>query len=89
VYKRQVLNRRKKRQLAIRVARKAAQNYLGCRTGKFLRKFQRGDADAQMAFYSAAQDVGEAEGLDVDIEFLKELIELILAFIEALMEIFN
>jgi len=84
-----VLNKRKKRQLAIRVARKAALTYLDCRTGKFLRKLKRGDADAQMAFYSAAQDVGKAEGLDIDIEFLKELFELILTFIEALMEIFN
>jgi len=84
-----VLNKRKKRQLAIRVARKAAQDYLGCRTGKFLLKLKRKDADAQMAFCYAAQDVGEAEGIDINIEFLKELFELILAFIEALMEIFN
>jgi 3-hydroxyacyl-CoA dehydrogenase len=78
-----------KRRLAIQVARKAAQDYLECRTGKFLRKLKREDADAQMAFYSAAQDVAEVRGIDIDIEFLKELLELILMFIEALKDIFN
>lgn len=83
------MNRWQKRQLAIKVARQASKEYLDCRVGTFLRKLRANDADAQMAFYAAAEEVAANDGLDIDIEFITQLFELILQFIEALQKIFN
>lgn len=83
------MTRRQKRRAAIKVARRAARDYLGCRVGTFLRKLQSNDADAQMAFYAAAEEVGAELEADVDIEFIMQLLELILEFIEKLKEVFN
>lgn len=79
------MNRRQQRRMAIRVARTAAREYLGIRVGTFLRKLKTGDADAQMAFYAAAED----EDPDIDISSIQKLLEMILEFIAALQAIFN
>lgn len=83
------MKRRQKKRIAIKVARQAAREYLGCRVGTFLRKLDAGDADAQMAFYAAAEDVGVEAEMDFDIEVIMQLLELILEFIEALQELFD
>lgn len=75
--------------MAIKVARCAAKDYLDCRVGTFLRKLESGDADAQMAFSVAAEDVAADAEMDIDIGFIMQLLELILEFIETLREIFN
>lgn len=79
------MNRRQKRRKAIRVARTAAREFLGVRVGTFLRKLDSGDADAQMAFYAAAED----EDPDIDLSTIQKLLEMILEFISALKRIFN
>ena len=83
------MNRRQKRRMAIKVARKAAREYLDVRTGTFLKKLKRNDADAQMAFYAAAEDVGADAGLDIDVNFILQLLELVMEFMEALRRIFD
>ena len=83
------MNRRQKRRMAIKVARKAAREYLDVRTGTFLKKLNRKDADAQMAFYAAAEDVGADAGLDIDVSFIMQLLELILEFMDALRRVFD
>lgn len=84
------MNKRRQRRLAIRVARKASKDYLGCRVGTFLRKMRVGDADAQMAFCAAAEDLGVDDNIvGFDIAFIMMLLELIMQFIEALSGIFN
>jgi len=75
--------------MAIRVARRAARDYLDVRVGTFLRKLKSNDADAQMAFYAAAQDVASDDGIDIDVNFIMQLVEFILELIEAIREIFN
>jgi hypothetical protein len=76
--------------MAIKVARQASREYLDCRVGVFLNKLDSNDADAQMAFYAAAEDVAVDAGIEeIDIAFIMQLLELILEFIEALKEIFN
>jgi len=75
--------------MAIKVARKAAREYLDVRTGTFLKKLKRNDADAQMAFYAAAEDVGADAGLDIDVNFILQLLELVMEFMEALRRIFD
>lgn len=83
------MNRRKKRRMAIKVARKAAREYLDVRTGTFLKKLKRKDADAQMAFCAAAEDVGADSGLDIDMDFISQLLELIIELMDALRRIFD
>lgn len=83
------MNRRQKRRVAIKVARRASRDYLDCRVGKLLRKLKSGDADAQMAFYAAAEDEAADAGIDIDFDFITQLFELILELIEALRRIFN
>jgi hypothetical protein len=75
--------------MAIKVARKAAREYLDVRTGTFLRKLRRKDADAQMAFCAAAEDVGADSGLDIDMDFIMQLLELVMELIESLRRIFD
>lgn len=75
--------------MAIKAARRASRDYLDCRVGKLLRKLKSGDADAQMAFYAAAEDVALDAGIDVDIDFIIQLFEIILELIEALRKIFD
>ena len=83
------MNRRQKRRMAIKVSRRAARDYLGVRVGTFLRKLKSNDADAQMAFYAAAEEVAADDGIDIDFNFIAQLIELIMEIIEAIREIFN
>jgi len=75
--------------MAIRVARRASRDYLGVRVGTFLRKLKSNDADAQMAFYAAAEEVAADDGIDIDFSFIAELVEFILELIEAIMAIFD
>lgn len=83
------MNRRRKRRMAIKVARKAAREYLDVRTSTFLKKLKRNDADAQMAFYAAAEDVGADAGLDIDVNFILQLLELVMEFMDALRRVFD
>lgn len=76
------MTRRQKRREALKVVRIASQN-LDVRSGVFMRKLRRKDADAQMAFAMAADEVG------VDPTRLQEILEMILEFIRAIMEIFD
>jgi hypothetical protein len=71
------------RKQALQVTRKASK-LLGVRSGVFLRKLRAEDADAQMAFVMAAEEVG-----DFDPDQLMAILEMILEFIAMLAEIFN
>jgi len=68
---------------ALQITRKASK-LLGVRSGVFLRKLKSEDADAQMAFVMAAEEVG-----DFDPDSLMAILEIILEFIAMLAEIFN
>lgn len=83
------MNRRQKRRMAIKVSRRAAREYLGVRVGTFLRKLKSSDADAQMAFYAATEEIGAEMDIDIDLDFIMQLVELIMEIIEAIREIFN
>lgn len=74
---------REKRRAALKITR-VASRMLDMRSGKFMRKLATKDGDAQMAFALAAEEVG-----DFDPDQLGEILQMILDFIKALMDIFN
>lgn len=80
--------RLRNRRMALQITRKASR-LLGVRSGVFLRKLQSEDADAQMAYVMATEEVGAAEGMDIDPEWLQQILQIILDFIAMLAEIFD
>lgn len=76
------MTKREKRRAALKVVRVASRD-LGVRSSVFMRKLMAKDGDAQMAFAMAADEVG------IDPDELGTILQMILEFIQALMEIFN